>query len=137
MEENNDIFLAGGDALVYSAEPMHQKYSLKFVWSYPFSTYVSYDQFFNSTPPARTCTLFGWLPFHSISTYLMDGLFLNQKTNYNIRILYSLKYKHSKKKKFFLKSHTRPKIFHLISVTLSHINGIIIVPFKSYLSQCW
>ena len=27
----------------------------------------------------------------------MDGLFLNQKTNKNIRISYSLKYKHSKK----------------------------------------
>ena len=27
----------------------------------------------------------------------MDGLFLNQKTNNNIRISYSLKYKHSNK----------------------------------------
>ena len=33
MEENNDIFLAGGDALVYLAGPMHKKYL--------FSTYVS------------------------------------------------------------------------------------------------
>ena len=24
MEENNDIFFAGGDALVYLAEPMHK-----------------------------------------------------------------------------------------------------------------
>ena len=30
----------------------------------------------------------------------MDGLFLNQKTNKNIRISYSLKYKHSKRKSF-------------------------------------
>ena len=36
------------------------------------------------------------LPFLQLRTYLMDGLFLNQKTN-NIRISYSLKYKHSKK----------------------------------------
>ena len=28
----------------------------------------------------------------------MDDLFLNQKTNKNIRISYSMKYKHSKKK---------------------------------------
>ena len=28
----------------------------------------------------------------------MDGLFLNQKTNYNILVSYSLKYKHSEKK---------------------------------------
>ena len=31
MEENNDIFLAGGDALVYLAGPMHKKYSKAFV----------------------------------------------------------------------------------------------------------
>ena len=34
MEESNDIFLAGGDALVCLAV---------FVWGNPFSTYVSYD----------------------------------------------------------------------------------------------
>ena len=33
MEENNDIFLAGGDALVYLAEPMHKKCSTTFVWA--------------------------------------------------------------------------------------------------------
>ena len=27
MEENNNIFLAGGDALMYLAEPTHKKYS--------------------------------------------------------------------------------------------------------------
>ena len=36
-------------------------------------------------------------PFLQLRTYLMDGLFLNQKTNSNIRISYSLKHKHSKK----------------------------------------
>ena len=36
-------------------------------------------------------------PFLQLRTYLMDGLFLNQKTNNNIRISYSLKYKHSNK----------------------------------------
>ena len=40
MEENNDIVLAGGDALVPLAEPMHKKYFIKFVW---VSTYVPYD----------------------------------------------------------------------------------------------
>ena len=47
MEENNDIFLAGGDALVQLAEPLHKKYSTIFVWGYPFGTYVSDDRFFN------------------------------------------------------------------------------------------
>ena len=46
MEENNNIFLAGGDALLYLAEPMHKKV---FVWGHPLSTYLSYD-FFNSLP---------------------------------------------------------------------------------------
>ena len=41
MEEN--IFLAGGDALVYLAGRMHKKYSTTFVWGHPFSTYVYYD----------------------------------------------------------------------------------------------
>ena len=50
MEENNDIFLAGGDALVYLVEPMHKKYSTTFVWGHPSSTYVFYDRFFNSLP---------------------------------------------------------------------------------------
>ena len=41
MEENNDVFLAGGDGLVYLAVPLQNKYSTKFVWGNPFSTYVS------------------------------------------------------------------------------------------------
>ena len=36
-------------------------------------------------------------PFLELRTYLMDGIFLNRKTNNNIRLSYSLKYKHSKK----------------------------------------
>ena len=51
MEENNDIFLDGGDALVYLAVPVHTKYSATFVWGHLFSTYVSWDQFFNPPPP--------------------------------------------------------------------------------------
>ena len=43
-EENNHIFIAGGDSLVYLAEPMHKKCSTTFVWGHPFSTYVSYDR---------------------------------------------------------------------------------------------
>ena len=41
MEENSDIFLAGGDALVYLAIAVNKKYSTTFVWGHPFSTYVS------------------------------------------------------------------------------------------------
>ena len=41
MEENNNIFLAGSDALVYLTGPMHKKYSTTFVSDYPFNMYVS------------------------------------------------------------------------------------------------
>ena len=41
MEENNDISLAGGDVLVYFAEPLNRKYFITLVWSHPFITYVS------------------------------------------------------------------------------------------------
>ena len=55
MEENNDIFLEGGNALVYLAKST-QKYSTTFVWGLLFSTYVSYDQFYNPFPLVRICT---------------------------------------------------------------------------------
>ena len=58
-EENNDIFLAGGDALAYLAETVHKRYLTTFVWSYSFSMYVSYDRFLNSPSPVHTCTHFG------------------------------------------------------------------------------
>ena len=50
MEENSDIFLAGGDALLYLAKPMHKKYPTTFVWDHPFVLYLSYDQFCNPLP---------------------------------------------------------------------------------------
>ena len=57
IEENNDIILAVGDALVYLAGPMHKKYSTTFVWSHPFSMYVSFDRFFNPSLPCKhLCT---------------------------------------------------------------------------------
>ena len=34
MEENSDIFLAGGDPLVCLAGPMHKKYSTTCAWSH-------------------------------------------------------------------------------------------------------
>ena len=98
IEESSDIFLTGGDALVYLAEPMHKKFSRKFVWRYPFSTYVSYDRSFNLRPLHAPVHIFDDPPpFHSPVVYLIHGLFLNQKTNNNIRISYSLKYNHLKK----------------------------------------
>ena len=37
MEENNDIFLDDGDALVYLAVPVRKRYSTTIVWGHPFS----------------------------------------------------------------------------------------------------
>ena len=72
-KENNDIFLVGGDARVYLAEPMHKKYFTKFVWGHPFSTYVSYGQFVNSSLHARTCIHFGCSPCIPPVAYLLNG----------------------------------------------------------------
>ena len=58
MEENNDIYLGDGDALVYLAGPIRNKYFTTIVSGYPFITYVSYDRFFNLPPHplVRICT---------------------------------------------------------------------------------
>ena len=44
MKENKAIFLVGGDAPVYLAEPMYKQYSATFVWGQLVSTYASHDQ---------------------------------------------------------------------------------------------
>ena len=49
MEENKDIFLAGGDTLVYLTVPMHKKYSTEFVGDiHLVRTYLFFNDF--STP---------------------------------------------------------------------------------------
>ena len=63
MEENNDIFLACGDALAYLDGPLHKKYSTIFVWGHSFSTYVSYDPCFNPPPPCTHMYSFRVTPF--------------------------------------------------------------------------
>ena len=95
---------------------MHKKYSAKSVWGHPFSTYVSHDRFL--TPLhlyASIHILDDSPPFPQSRKYVMDVLFFNQQTNNNIRISYSVKYKHSEKNKFF-KSHTCPVILHYLSL---------------------
>ena len=86
MEENNNIFLAGGNALLYLAKPVHEKYSTTFVWGHPFSRYVSYDQFFNSSPPVHTCTQFDDpSPFPQLRTYLARSITRNSRNRRNPR----------------------------------------------------
>ena len=78
MEESHEVFLAGVDAVVYLAKPMHKKYSITFVWGHAFSTYVSYDQFFNPSPPACTCTHFGWHLSIPPVAYILNGSSISQ-----------------------------------------------------------
>ena len=47
VEGNNDIFYAGDDAIRYLVGQIHKKYSMIFIWGYPFITCGSYDQFFD------------------------------------------------------------------------------------------
>ena len=49
-KENSNIFLAGGNALVYFAKPMHKKCSKTCFWGHPFvRTYLMTD--FSTSPP--------------------------------------------------------------------------------------
>ena len=85
--------------IVYLAETMHKKYSTKFVClSILYVRILS--PIFQLPSPCTHLYIFSMIPppFPQLRTYLMDGLFLNQKTDNNIRISHSLKYKHSKKK---------------------------------------
>ena len=62
MEENNNIFLAGGNALVYLAKPMHEKYSTTFVWAiHLVGTYLMTN--FSTPLPLYT-------PVHNLTTPL-------------------------------------------------------------------
>ena len=81
MAENNDIFLAGGGAPVYLAEPIHKKYFTTFVWGNPLRTYVSYDQFFKPPPSVRTGTHFGWPLSIPLVGYVLNGRSTSQPKN--------------------------------------------------------
>ena len=90
--ENNGIFLAGGDALVYLAEPMHKKYSTINLFGaiHLVRTYLKTD-FSTAFPCTHLYTLHMTPqppPFPQLRTYLMDGLFLNEKkkTTFEYRI---------------------------------------------------
>ena len=59
--------------------------------------------------------------FLQLRTYLIDGLFLNQKTNNNIQISYSLKYQHSKKEYILYE-----KIKSMVQCQLYFVWGLIL-----------
>ena len=79
MKENNDIFLAGGDALLYLDEPMQKKRkSAKLFWGNPFSTYVSHD----STPLLYASVhIFDDLPSIPLVTYVLNWWRISQPKN--------------------------------------------------------
>ena len=81
MEENNDICLAGGDALVYFTEPVHKEYSTTLVWGHPFSTYVSYDKFSNPIPCTNLYTFWMTPPSIPPVVYILNGWSISQPKN--------------------------------------------------------
>ena len=166
IEESNNIVVAGGDVLVYLGKPMHKKHSTTFVSDHPLSTYISYDRFFfllplytfvhilDDPPPVYLPP-----PFLQLRTYLMDDLFLNQKTNKNIRILFHWNINIRKKILYeqiniqgssINENIKKKNIWYCRSVSIyfpyfrtipvhkyCHIDGIIIVPFNSSLNRCF
>ena len=66
MEENNDIVLAGGDALAYLAEPMDKKYYTTFFWDHLLvRTYLMTD--FSTPSPCTHLYTFWMTPLHAPS----------------------------------------------------------------------
>ena len=138
MEENNDIFIAGSDALVYLIEPMHKKYSTKLVWGHPFSTYIFYDLFFNSPFPVRTCKHLGWppRPFPQLRMYLMMAYFSTKKqiTTFQYRLHWNI---NIRKKNISLRAILVQRYCSWSQSLYLTLMACIITHFKSYLSQCF
>ena len=80
MKENNNIFLAGSNAIVYLTKPVYKGYSTTFVWDHPFNTYVSYDQFFNPCSPNTHLYTFWMTPLHS-PICIHNGCLISQPKN--------------------------------------------------------
>ena len=75
MKENNDIFLAGGDALLYLDKPMQKKENPQ---GNPFSTYVSHD----STPLLYASVhIFDDLPSIPPVAYVLNWWRISQPKN--------------------------------------------------------
>ena len=80
---------------------MLKKCSINLVWGHPFSTYVSYDRFFNPHPLYELLHNLDDPPSNSPVVYVLNGWHIYQPKNI-YRISYSLKYKYLEKK-FFMK----------------------------------
>ena len=91
MEGNNEIFLAGNDALVYLAEPIHKKYSQHLLGAIHLVRMYLMTNFSTTSPCTHLYTIWMTTSIPQLRMHLMDGLFFNQKTNKNIQILCSLK----------------------------------------------
>ena len=64
MQENNDIILAGGDALVYLTEPMHKSILQHLFGAIHLEFMYLMTDLFNMLPlyaPVRTCTYIFWM----------------------------------------------------------------------------
>ena len=106
MDENKDVFLAGANAL--KNIPQHLFWGIHLVRTYlmtDFSTTCSCAHLYTflMTTPLSTTLSNPPRPFPQLRTYLIDGLFLNQKTNKNIGISCSLNMNIHPNKKFFTK----------------------------------
>ena len=106
MEGNSNIFLAGGDALVYLTGSIYKMYSTIFVQGYPFSTYVCQDQFFTPPPlPPSLVSIFTHLQQLLLQqgcskkfnrTYVLNNMTQMLQVNQNSNVKYNdVKMKHS------------------------------------------
>ena len=82
MEESNNIFLAGGDALVYLAETVQKKNSTKLFWGNLFivRTYLMTD-FLTPLPLYAPVHIFDDLPFILPVSYVLNGWPISKPKN--------------------------------------------------------
>ena len=97
MGENNDISLLAWCSSVLGRTNAKKK-TFHNISDNLFSTNITYDWFSNHLFLYAPVYILCYTPlFPQLPTYIMDWIFPNQKTNKNILISHSLKYKHLKK----------------------------------------
>ena len=81
IKENNDLFLADGDALGYLAKPVHKKYSTKLFWAIHLVRTYLLTEFLTALPLHAPLHIFDDLPSIPPAAYVLNGCPISQPKN--------------------------------------------------------